>query len=560
MKFGNREKIIGVSVVALGLIGGLHFLVFAPKANQYQESVKAYNDAVADLNNVGQPPPETEIVSFQQRTWDYQRRMLDFLKDANLLIPEGFPIPVVVEKAAPVEGEEGYDYYAEEQDPAAAGIGAMGMMGPWMGGPGMMGAGQGSNVAAIPEKEFDPLTPEQKRTLAAKLSELERLRDAGGDTRLTFMDGETQWNILRQLPDAIRRGNVDVADLVRRLQGTDAIIKQAGEGSNLRYQRQGQYVTELRGIGLDQVRRQGLAPGGTPNTLVNSRAVPSILRDYGNLAAVMHTINRINLIKASVPKESLNITSDEAYFAQLEDLLRLDSENEQFRTSDITYIKWQVVAFDALKQMDALLDLITMARDAKLVEVSSVKFWDPVDVEWIDPATAATADATTTDGAAAGAMNPWGDPSMMGMGDPTLMDPSMMMGMGMGMGFGMGFGMQPVGPTGEVIGTSTPIEIEVRGTNAAVMAFAHAITHSRRLYSIDSFQITGVTGQPNIEVTARMVVHVMSRLKNPRFQMTETQFNERLAAMEQGSGVASASTPVDTPMDTAVETPGLVTP
>jgi hypothetical protein len=112
--------------------------------------------------------------------------------------------------------------------------------------------------------------------------------------------------------------------------------------------------------------------------------------------------------------------------------------------------------------------------------------------------------------------------------------------------------MQPVGPTGEVVGTSTPIEIEVRGTNAAVMAFAHAVTHSRRLYSIDSFQITAVTGQPNIEVTARMVVHAMSRLKNPRFQMTEAQFNERLGAMEQGTGVA--------PVDAPAQDPGLLTP
>jgi hypothetical protein len=431
------------------------------------------------------------------------------------------------------------------------------MFGPW----GMMGGGVGmggTTAQAIPEKEYEQLTYEQKQSLASKLRELEQLRDAGAPTRLTFMDAENQWNILRQLPDNIRRGNVDVADLIRSLQGTDAIIKQSGEKSRLRYDRQSQYVGELRRVGLDQVKRQGLTPNPQAMTLVNGRNNPSILRDYGNLAAVMYTLNRINLIMQAVPAESLNYSNQKDYYEELEDLLRLDTTNEDDRKSDITYIQWKVQAYDGLKQLEALIDLIKMARETGVFEVSSVKFWEPVDVEWIDPAT----DTAQQDpNAASGMMGPsmmGGDPALM-MGDPALMmggDPTMMMMNPWMFGGGM---MQPAGPTGEVVGTSTPIEIEVRGSNRAVMSFAHMITNSRRLYSINSMYVNAETGQANVEISARFVIHVMSRLKNPTFQMTEAQFQQRMAEIE-GTGGAVAGGGLAPPLDSTMEGAGALVP
>lgn len=534
MKMGNQQKIIVGVVAALAVGAALHFLVFGAKAASYKAAFDGYMQATNELAQVGVPPNPQEVTDFQTKTVDFETQLYQLLLDANLDVPPDFkpapPAPAggvdpatglpIGGAATGVDPLTGQPIGGGAIDPLTGQpMAGLGGVDPALGGglpgglPGGLGGARGprggltdpNDPLSRPKKVYARLTYAQKQGIWNQLRELEKLRDEAQGTRLTFLETPTQqgaqpeWNLLRQLPDSIR--NVAMVDLIRRLESVDAVIKSGSQGSRLRYDKQLEYVRAMQEIGLDPVTRERLTPV-PPNLLSDPRGGISNLR--GNLAAVLHTLNRIDLIKRAATREQMNMASEEEYDRHLMDLLRLEAKEEQYGKQDIPYLGFNFVAIDGLKQLEALADLIRVARAEEIAEIASVKLMDAVDVT--PPAPAAGA------GVVSAAVDPLTGMPLEGM------DPSMMGALGMG-----------AGAAPNKIATSVPIQMTVRGTNKAVMEYLYAITHNNKLWSVDALNLEVVRGETD-RVTAQFVVHVISRFEDPRMQMSEADIQTKLAA------------------------------
>lgn len=548
MKMGNQQKIIIGAVAAVGVIAALHFVVFGPKAASFQAAYNGYTQAVNDLAAVGIPPAPQDVTDFKTKTVTFETQFYQMLLDANLDMPPDFkptaPAPAAGGGAVdpltgqpvgggavdPLTGQPiggGIDPLTGQ--PLGGGLGGFPGGDPSLGGglpgglPGGLAGGRGprggqfdpNDPNSRPKKVYAPLTYVQKLGIWNQLHELEKLRDEPQGTRLTFMEtpqqqgAQPEWNILRALPDSITRANVAVVDLVRQLENVDAVIKSGTQGSRLRYEKQVQYVGDMRNIGLDPTVRENLRPV-PPALLSDPRGGISNLR--GNLAAVIHTLNRIDLIKKSVTREQLNFASEEELDRHLMDLLRLEPEQAQYGKQDIPYLGLNFVAVDGLKQLEALAELIKVARAEEVAEVASVKLMEAVEIEQPAPPGAEAS-------AVAGGVDPLtGQPLGGGEG-----------GLGLGgidpfAGGGAGFGA----PARPKIATSVPIEMTIRGTNKAVMEYLYAITHNNKLWSVDALLIRATPNEAD-RLTATFVVHVISRFEDTRLQLSEQEINEKLA-------------------------------
>lgn len=537
MKMGNQQKIIVGVVAALGVGAALHFLVFGARSRAYTEAFNGYTSATAELASIGSPPAPQDVADFQKKTVEFETQFYQLLLDANLDMPPEFKPTAPAAAGGAIDPATGLPMAGGAIDPntglpmtggAAAGVidpmtgmpvgGGLPGGDPSLGGGlpgGAFGAGRGprgggldlNDPANRPKKVYDPLSYVQKQGIWAQLRVLEKLRDEPQGTRLTFMEAPTQqgaqseWNILRALPDSITRANVAVVDLVRKLESVDAVIKSGSQASRLRYENQLAYVREMQGIGVDPVVRENLRP--VPPQLLSAPG-GGISNLRGNLAAVLYTLNRIDLIKKSVTREQLNFASEEELDRHLMDLLRLEAKEAQYGKQDIPYLGFNFVAVDGLKQLEALAELIKVARAEEVAEVASVKLMDAVEIQPPPPAAAPGV-------APVGGMDPT-------TGMPMGMDPGMM-------GGGLGMGAAPA----PKIAMSVPIEMTVRGTNKAVMEYLYAITHNNKLWSVDALLLESARGEAD-RVTARFVVHVISRYEDPRMQMSEADIQTKLAA------------------------------
>ena len=128
------------------------------------------------------------------------------------------------------------------------------------------------------------------------------------------------------------------------------------------------------------------------------------------------------------------------------------------------------------------------------------------------------------------------------------MDPATMAGLGLGDPGMMGGMGTPGGMAARPkIATSVPIELTIRGTNKAVMEYLYAITHNNRLWSVDALLISANANESD-RITARFVVHVISRFEEARLQMSEQEIKEQLATASARAAGGEATPAVVEPV------------
>lgn len=302
-----------------------------------------------------------------------------------------------------------------------------------------------------------------------KLDRLEELRDLTEGTRLTFMNSPTSWNLLDELPESVEQSGINPQDLMRNLQDTDALLGQIPADSNLYYQKELDYARQLNVLGL------------------NLRLREQMTEALGQVPSIYYTLNRIDLIKDTVPRSELGgLDSEEEYNRRLFDLFRLE------------YVDWLDAFYNYYKQTDALIDLIERARTAGIDEILDVRMWEAREIPW------PPREEQETEEGAEGEQQ-MADMSGLGFGMGFGMDPAMMGAQGMDpemMGM-MGMMMPAAGQAGvpeeekDIVAHAVPLQMTFQGSNTAVMSFLYEAANSEKPYAIDSIYVYALPEQEN---------------------------------------------------------------
>ncbi|MDK2970453.1 MAG: hypothetical protein PWP23_208 [Candidatus Sumerlaeota bacterium] len=449
MTANKSGKIVIIVLLALGIIAGLHFLVFRQRATEYMAAKSNYESIRNELNQLGKPKAWADIFRFEYETINREIQFYELLRDANL----------------------------ENPDPFAA-------------------------VTTTPE-ESQAQKEEQLLILWDMLHELQAKNGGEAGTNLTFLNRTQSWNLLEEFPETVNQTGTAVSDLVRKLQDTDALLEQLTAESRLYQEQEFNYATQLYVIGLNilpPAQAQYLARinprlAQTPPGLGNLRNRDQIKENVGELPSIFYTLNRIDLVKKEVPKEELGgLRTEMEYNRRLWDLFRLDWEDS--------------VLFNLYKQSVALQDIVDLAIKHKVAEIRHVKMWDARDITWPPPEEEEDDAAADPTGMAGDEMNMdmmnfgMGDPSMMGDPMMMMMDPSMMM-------MGMPGGAPVVEEEKDIVATAVPIEIQLTASNSNMMAFLYELTHVRKTYAIDKIDLVALPQQEGL-VGATIVVKVLS--------------------------------------------------
>lgn len=325
----------------------------------------------------------------------------------------------------------------------------------------------------------------QQNDLTEWMGKLLALRQADVKPKLTFLDPD-HWSLPDKLPDDVTATGVDLGDRVRKVIDADEVIKVLPEGHPLRLQQEAEYKRLLKDIGVDIDQANNTLP------------------QFGKAVTTFYLLDRAQLIRDALPK-------DFALKTKLRDLFRL---------------KWPDQILVTAKQVEALVDVIGMARESGVEEIASVTLSEPMLIYPPPTEEEAKAAAAPTGFGMGGPMGPGMggpmSPDMMmggpmsgapGMGPGAMMDPEMMMMMGMGgkegmMMMGPGAG-QPQAPAAEVLGSAAPFKIEFLGPNLNAMKFLYQITHSPRSYGISYLAIKSLdepSGWIRVIATVNVVV------------------------------------------------------
>lgn len=364
---------------------------------------------------------------------------------------------------------------------------------------------------AIPEHyTTKPDVEKQQADFRGEMEKLLALRGPEAKPKLTFLD-EGKWDFPERLPDAVMAAGVDLGDKVRSIVNADEVIKVLPAGTPLRAQKEYEYKMLLRELSVDLDRVQFAIP------------------QFGQSVKTMHILHRAKLIRNALPR-------DFEMKASLEELFRLE---------------WPEQILNPVKQLQGLVDLIKMAREAGIEEISSVTL-SPTLVVY-PPMKGVTAPAVGGMVASAPGMgmSPYGAP---GMGA----DPYGAPGMGASPYGAPGMGTDPYGspyggpgggnlaegmPGGEfgafnpyasapqqqvvsaeLLGASAPIRIEFVGPNLNVMKFLHQITHSRRTYDVDYLAIKAMeetSGSVRVIANVVLITVAGTKLFSPEEVETE---------------------------------------
>jgi hypothetical protein len=439
MRIGNRERIVIGVIGALGVIGSLHMFVFKGNAEQYLQEKGRYDEITGRLNSIGAARNWDEIYRFEYMTLNHELAFWELFEESRVDVPPEF-------------------FAATDEAAQAAHF--------W-----------------------------------AFLDKLEEFRDMPDGTRLTFMDRRVNgWDIQRGLPEAITRAGTDVGDLIRRLQDTDALMKELDKESPLLARTEQAYEEQLRGLGV------------ILNSPPNQPTFPSraVIKDgLGQLAALMNTLNRVEIIKAALPASELGLNSEAAYNERLLELFRMED--------------WGIQKLTAYKQLDALVHIIELARKYQLAEISQVRVHDfllvnhpPMVIEGKEAAPEAAAQPAYD--LSAYELDPYAydDPSMA---QPAFQDPS--------------------ASAEEIIGAAIPMEIIVRGSNLAIMSFLYELTHGSRFIELDELELVSPPQQEGT-VVARALLKVMSHYAKPELTVNTSEIaNKRVELLRRKVEIAS---------------------
>lgn len=258
--------------------------------------------------------------------------------------------------------------------------------------------------------------------------------EKGNGPKLTFL-GENGWRLTDSLPANIVQRGIAIEDEVTKLSNQARLLKGLDPKSPV-----GQQVART----LDNIKR-GIG--------IDSGLIQRISDNFGPFSGLIATLNRLDLIMKALPEEHWGAKKDpqerlKEMYALLEVKWPYDGLVQRYLT--------------AKRQGDALLDIIQVSKEVGIVDIVGVKMLDTRLLTW---------EAEKKPAALAGGTAGPGAPAPGGFSDD-------MPGSG-------GRGRETPEIKGEIVGSGAPIEIVVRGSNAAVMALIYRLTHERRPYEVD---------------------------------------------------------------------------
>lgn len=429
MEMRKSGKITIGIIAALGTIGALHFFIFQERAALYEQQKAAYDAVVGEYRQQGRAPDPGEMYAFRYETLRHQLDYYNSLLDYNFYLP---------------------NYY---QDISAIDIRDQ--------------RREFWDVLEALQTRRDLGQPESTAEVPAELQEL------GVDQwpQLTFL-GDRGWSFATDLPQPLRERGIAIEDVMVEIRNTNRLLNALSQGSDAFNYQNNVYRNLLSQVGLDMNRRE------------------QIKRSFGELAASLHTLNRIEVVMDRLPEDFWPAdTSETAKLNEMYDLFRMEWPKNQTGDEDLHRY---------MRQGHALVDLLDTAGENGVQEIQVVRGHLVREIRWRDRSQEVEEEQT---------------PQQMGMDEFSL--EMMMMGGGMGMDPNMmgrmgGFGQQmaPPEPEGEAVALGVPIEMRIVGDNASIMSFLYEAVNDREPIELDRLEIRSEPVQ-NAPVIARPYFNVL---------------------------------------------------
>lgn len=523
MSIGKREQIVIGSIVALGLIAALHFLVFAESARQLKDAKASYDGMVTKVQSLRTLNDEAVLTSYTQETKRFLDEVQTGIDKLKLQMPEAFVIPKIEEIKL-------------ELPPSTP---------------------QGE-LEAKKKETLDKLIAERKlKQVDLVMAEIERLQAKAQDRELkhSFL-GPLSWNVPLALPAPMQSGQLwdqikNVAEFKSTLDrmGDDTTQQQTStppaagalalptapaQPSQVRLQINWQYEQQLRVLGMDM------------------RQV-TLLRAKGEFVPLFYRLCLANLIM----KQGLaghRVFNEELTRETLLKILGVELQQDPIEGLQESKL------YFAYEQLRALNNLLELAKAKKVAEVTDVVFRSyaflveqkspetPIDLKIIDPAMLPDdeVDAAPLSPNATPTPDPNLDPMMM---DPNY-DPLMAGGMGMGMG---GAPLTPLGQPGKPaaitktdkdLGYALPIKLTFRAKNADAFTYVYDVLREKPMTELHRLVIRSMSqrnpadGSVEMTVTFLEVPKLFDTIENVKKIIEDIKANRQPGSAEAADQAA----------------------
>jgi len=283
-------------------------------------------------------------------------------------------------------------------------------------------------------------------------------------TKLSFL-GENGWNIPMDLPQEIKKRPERLWDVISQINGINRILKVI-DNPVVKEEKLKQYGELLKEIGVDEGKIEAL-------------------NKYGQYLPFVNRLCHYRLIVKEKPKD-INLTDQE-----IQDLLRITYPDENL--------------FKLNKQLFALNDLIEMADQNKIEEITEVSLTNIVEVK--TPPKQEGQEQAPGEAAPPGSPAPGATPSPTPKPAPRFenIEAEMMGREGMDMearqyaGRRGSAAAQAAASTQEFLGYGTPLLIRFNGSNLNISNYLYILTHVPRTYELDSLMINTIKDHEGVE-------------------------------------------------------------
>ncbi len=481
MKIGKREQIVLISVGAALVIFLAHFFVFQPRGAKYAETEKLFTDGASQISQAEVPNSPEYVRKYNEKTAQYRAEITSLTAALKLDVPKQYLS----------FGEAAIDQRLDDSVRLLRELIAK------------RSSVRTPQLSFLDDRRLpnDPYQIQQGWSIPKELPSL-GVEGALWDTVVKIRD---QYELMKSIKDPVERLRRRVAynELIGRLG-----IK-AAEVSNFYAQVPYGGVVFFNDIEhykqLIGAPQGGAATGGFYGSAPTGSVIPQFntylsTDRFGVLVPVLKRLWISELIWAKKDPSSRMTKKElrevlEVNFPKDESLLCLN------------------------KQLEGLLDMVTMAEKNGISEITRVNLLKPGGIGKAldrEPGKVPTPKPSPTPGAGVygGSAAMFGEPGMMG-GQPGMAGPPGMMagpaGM-MGAPMGMGMGMATPTPAVDKIGSGSGVEIWFRGTNPSTVKFLFDVTHQPRTYAVDDLHIQSAPdGVLTTSATVEMV-YILSKL------------------------------------------------
>ncbi len=309
--------------------------------------------------------------------------------------------------------------------------------------------------------EAKPESVEKRRgDFIDAVEQLLAAREEEGALKLSFL-AEEGWDLPDSLPENIEKRRVNLWDLMSNLDAIHSILDVIVNRTVKETKEEERRLLLLQ-LGFDQ------------------RKVFSLAR-YGDHIPLVKSLVHAKLILGKKPEE-YRLTKENLY-----ELLRIE-----FPDNLLLYLN---------KQLDAVIDLVEMARENNIDEISMVRLL---------PKSELFKELEQTSESESGApLAPVAARSERMFMDPGAYYGARAAGEGGGVMPGPGMQATPAPPERKLICVITPVQLRFTATNLNAMKFLYEITHSMRTYEIEDLAIQALEGSTvDVFVTINVVAFV----------------------------------------------------